>query len=71
MSTLPTPEQLKELHDLLEANMRPRAKEEGWTAELLDESDPDGAVVLKDRRGNIQMMMPRSVYDDLRKERKP
>jgi Fe-S cluster biogenesis protein NfuA len=63
------PADLKAIHDLLEASMRPRAKEDGWTAELLDENNPDGAVVLKDRRGNIQMMMPRSVYEDLRKEK--
>lgn len=70
MSDAPTPEQLKALHDLLEASMRPRAKEQGWTAELLDEHDPDGAVVLKDRRGNMRMMMPRAVYENFRKEQK-
>ena len=40
---------------------------QGWTAELADEGDPEGTVVIKDANGTVRMLMPRDVYEDLRK----
>ncbi len=37
----------------------------GGTAELLDEADPDGVVVIKDKDGNLQMMLPREDYEEI------
>lgn len=37
------------------------------TAELLDESDPDGPVVLKNHTRNVVAMMPREVYEQIRR----
>lgn len=37
-----------------------------WTAELVDENDPNGAVVLKDKDGTPRMWMPRDVYEEIR-----
>ena len=50
----------------LDALLRPQAREQGWTAELADENEPQGAVVLKDRNGNVRVIMPRQVYEELR-----
>jgi hypothetical protein len=33
------------------------------TAELLDDSEPDGAVLLKDKAGNVTAVMPRATFD--------
>lgn len=38
----------------------------GWTAELEDENDPDGLVVIKDAEGHPKMWMPREVYEAFR-----
>jgi hypothetical protein len=35
----------------------------GCTAELLDENDEQGIVVIREPCGSIRMMMPRDVYD--------
>jgi hypothetical protein len=40
--------------------------DEPLTAELADEGDPDGAVVIRDRHGTEVMCMPRKTYDALR-----
>ena len=40
------------------------------TAQLLDENNPDGIVVIRDEQGNDRLFMPRCVWDELR-EYKP
>lgn len=41
-------------------------KEYGPYAEyLLDEDDDDGSVALKDKHGNMRVLMPRHVYEEL------
>jgi hypothetical protein len=37
----------------------------GCTAELLDENDENGPVVIRESCGSIRMMMPRDVYEEL------
>jgi hypothetical protein len=39
------------------------------TAQLLDENDPNGIVVIRDERGNDRLFMPRCVWDELRQEK--
>lgn len=57
---------LAEIHILqLLGTPRP-AHQEGWTAELENEDDPTGAVVIKDAKGRPRLWMPREVYDDVR-----
>ena len=38
----------------------------GSTAALFDENEPEGTVVVRDAKGNPRLLMPRSVWDDLR-----
>lgn len=39
----------------------------GATASLLNENDEHGTVVIRDAAGRDRYLMPRSVYDDLKK----
>ena len=39
----------------------------GWTAELENEDEPDGLVVLRDEHGHPKIYMPRDVYEALLK----
>ena len=39
------------------------------TAQLMDENEPDGGVVIRDERGNDRLYMPRDVWDELRRNR--
>lgn len=41
------------------------------TAELLDENDPDGIVVLKDESGTPHLMMSRADYEEIRRYKLP
>ncbi len=45
--------------------------EPGSTAELEDENDPQGMVIIRDSRGAPRLCMPREVWDDLRKWQPP
>ncbi len=66
-SKAPEPEGLKAALAELEKLDRQYPKiGPGSTAQLLDEAEPDGTVVLRDAQGNPRMMMPREVYDELR-----
>jgi hypothetical protein len=37
------------------------------TAELLDDNEPDGTIVIRDADGVSRLMMPREVYEDFLK----
>lgn len=43
----------------------------GGTAELLDEEDPEGPVVIKNKTGYPVAFMPQDVFWDLRNYKKP
>ena len=59
----------QKLKDKIERwDMRPIANE-GWTAELMDENDPDGGVVIKNEKGQMKYMMPLDVYEELMAEK--
>lgn len=61
-----TPEQLQNIQAELE---RSSLKFPPMTAELEDESDPNGTVLFKDNRGFTRMAMSRALYDELRTSR--
>lgn len=55
-------EAVKNIHALFEA-MYTGGPCVGWTAELEDENEPDGGVVIKNEKGHVMMWMPREVYE--------
>jgi hypothetical protein len=57
---------LSELRAALEAlGQVPVLRDRVTTAQLMDESDPQGLVVIRDEQGNDLMVMPREVYDSM------
>ena len=50
---------------LLDQPLKPKTP--GGTASLLDENEPEGAVVLRNAEGVITYIMPRDVYESLKK----
>jgi len=53
--------------DLVALSM-PCFEEDGeWTAELADENEPDGIVILKSPSGRVQMAMSRKSWERFRR----
>lgn len=60
--------ELEELHHLLQRMDEERFTSWGsCTAELADENDPDGNVVIKDSKGHIKLWLPREDFEAFRK----
>jgi hypothetical protein len=47
------------------------ASASGGTAELLDEDDPEGMVILRNARGEPECYMPRALFEELRQRPLP
>ena len=61
-------EEIKKLFDLLESSPLPGGHEDGDYAELVDENDPDGPVRICNKVGREKIIMPRTLWDELRQE---
>jgi hypothetical protein len=57
----------EDLRKLLTKSMKNLFEPGPCTAELVDEDDENGLVVIKRANGEIAMYMPRSVYEKFRK----
>jgi hypothetical protein len=58
----PDPKLIEDLFKTLQSFELFPGDQENWTVELVDESDPAGAIVFKDAEGNPKMWMPQDVY---------
>ena len=65
----PRKDPVRSLHDAIEAAIYSADKRDPrpGTAELMDENDPEGGVVIKDADGRATMFMPRATYEAFKK----
>lgn len=62
-SSAPEADPIQALHAVL--SQCPSIYRDGDYSELVDESQPNGAVAFKRKDGQVFMLMPRSAYDQI------